>query len=222
MANWSTQKQQQEEALTENLYATKCCLDFNKKTSPDFNDTKDGCLGYPAFILLASVIDTIGSFFRDTECKIIIDSEPEPIEKAAHHFYILNHEKLFNLNLKSVTIDDFYRSYRSPMTHNNSLPENRFLENDKNKEEIFELNQEGKIATVNLFSLFKITEKATEHFLHWLRYGTFSEGHKLTQELLDKAIPFSSTGLYPISNQPTSSGYSSQENGTIYERYCQF
>ncbi len=208
MAEFSTQKQQQEEALRENLYAINYCLEFSKNDSLHFGKNEKGCLGYPAFILLSSIIDTIGSFFRDTEAIIIVDSQPRFIEKASDHFLILNHDKLFNLKLSGTTIYDFYSSFRSKVIHNNSLPKNRFLINDDGNEEIFELNSKEEISAVNLYALNRATEQAVNHFLYWLKYGTFSDNHKLKKELSDQAIPFSSIWVNTIPNHTAPSGCS--------------
>lgn len=185
MAVYNKQKQQQEEALKENLYTIEYCLNYKKTLSADWNNP-DGCLGYPAFILICSIIDTIGSFFRGTETEIVVNSEKRKIKTASDHFLILNHDKLFNMKLKQNTIDDFYSTYRSKLVHNSSLPKNNFLNNDKTDMRVFLKNSEDKIELINLYPLFEETKKATKQFLHWLKYANFSDAHRMKIELQDK------------------------------------
>ncbi|HRK83192.1 MAG TPA: hypothetical protein PLZ12_17245 [Saprospiraceae bacterium] len=183
------QREQQREALTELLVTIKYCLDFDKKSSSDWAGVNGGCLGYPALILMSSMIDTMGSYFRECSLTIPVDSKNESIEKGSDHFLILNQENLFNLGLSKKTIIDFYSTYRSKLVHNSALPPNNFLINDKDSNNIFTLDQDLKIRCINIYALFEAIKKATEQFLAWLEFGTFSNDHKLTQELLEVAKP---------------------------------
>lgn len=182
MAIYSNPKHQQIDALKENLIAVNFCLTYEKFNNNDWGEDR-GCLGIPALILLCSIIDTIGSFFRGGELEIGFEDRNRKIEKAKHHFYILNHERLFDLKLKKFTITDFYSTYRSKLTHNNSLPRNNFLKSDKNDNEVFELDGNDKIVCVNLYSLYLKTKSAADEFSYWLTIGTFSSDHRLTIEL---------------------------------------
>lgn len=182
-------RQQQEEALSEAIFAISYCLSFDKKLSSDWTkQSQNGCLGYPALILISSVIDTIGSFFRGSEIEISFgNGEKRRITDPSSHFYILNHEKLFNLQINHPkTIFDFYSAYRSKITHNSSLPPNNLIKNDKDDPKIFELNSKNEILMVNLFPLFEKTKEASQHFIHWLKYAQFSDDHILTKELKEK------------------------------------
>ena len=178
---------QQIEALSENIKVIDFCLHYNKSSEQVQTDFTVPCLGYPAAILIFSVIDTIGSFFRGSDATIQVGSEVKKIETASDHFIILNHNILFNLNLAGKTIFDLYSTYRSKLTHNNSLPVNNFLTANSATDKIFSLNSDEEIEVINLVALFKVVENATNIFIHWLRYGQWSEEHKLTQELNDKA-----------------------------------
>ena len=52
------------ESLPETLKAATFCSEY-RKTDDTWGDYKTGgCLGYPAAILLFSIIDSIGSYFR--------------------------------------------------------------------------------------------------------------------------------------------------------------
>ncbi len=187
MAIHQKQSAQQIESLLENLKVIKFCLHYNKTKEEVQSDYTVPCLGYPATILLCCVIDTMGSFFRGSESIIKVGSESKQIETAPDHFLILNHDILFGLNLSGKTIFDFYSTYRSKLTHNNSLPKNNFLIADSASDQIFTLNANEEIEVVNLVALFKSVERASSIFIHWIQYGQWSEEHKLTRELNDSA-----------------------------------
>ena len=187
MSIYQKQSDQQIEALKENIKVINYCLHYNKNNEQVHTDYTVPCLGYPAAILLCSVIDTIGSFFRGSENTIQVGAETKKIETASDHFMILNHDRLFNLNLSGKTILDFYSTYRSKLTHNNSLPKNNFLIADSAIDQIFNLNTDDEIEVINLVALFKVVESTTNIFIHWLQYGKWSEEHKLTKELNQKA-----------------------------------
>lgn len=182
MAIYNEQKRQQAEALKESLYAAKYCLNFEKESSKDW-EGESGRLGYPSLVLLACIIDTIGSFFRGSDTEIKIDGESKIIETASDHFYVLNHSELFNLNLKNKTILDLYSTYRSKIVHNHSLPPNNFLKYDESDTRIFIINNDDDIVCINLYSLLDAVDKALVKFLHWLNFSTFSPDHKLSSEL---------------------------------------
>jgi len=187
MAIHNKQAHQQIEALLENIKVIDFCLHYNKTNELVQTDFTVPCLGYPAAILLFSVIDTMGSFFRGSDSTIQVGSELKKIETASDHFIILNHNILFNLNLSGKTIFDFYSTYRSKLTHNNSLPVNNFLIANSASDKIFTLNSNYEIEVINLVALFKVVESATNIFIYWLRDGQWSKEHKLTQELIKKA-----------------------------------
>ena len=187
MAIHQKQADQQIEAISENLKVVNYCLHYNKNDSQIHKDFTVPCLGYPAAILLCSLIDTIGSFFRGSQSVIMVDSQPKTIETAFDHFLILNHNFLFNLNLSGKTIFDFYSTYRSKLTHNNSLPTNNFLIATSAANPIFRLNSNDEVEFIDLVPLYKKVENATDIFIHWLKYGQWSSEHKLTKELNEKA-----------------------------------
>jgi hypothetical protein len=110
------------ESLDETLEAAKFCSDY-KKTDQKWGDfATGGCLGYPAAILLFSIIDSIGSYFRkNDEIEIIIDRKKDRINAAGwEHFKILN-SKYFNQSLSSDFLKKLYTKFRSCLTHNSVL-----------------------------------------------------------------------------------------------------
>jgi hypothetical protein len=169
--------------LRENIKAIEYCIQFDKSIKENWEEEDLGCLGMPAIILLCSVIDTMGSYFRGTSATIQVDGVPTSIETVSNHFLILNHDKLFNLNLSGKTIYDFYSKYRSPLTHNNTLPPNTSLEIGAETDDIFIINSDGEVTQVNLIPLFEKVKVEVETFIHFIDYATWSEDHKLKQEL---------------------------------------
>lgn len=183
MAIHSSQQEQTREAILELLFTVKYCLEFEKKASDKFWNTP-GCLGYSAFILLCTIIDTIGATFRSSDVEIPFGEEREKIAaRGKKHFYILNHPDYFDLNLKKGTIEDLYATYRNKVVHNSSLPKGNFLINDKGSRECFHLNEEYKVVKVNLWGLYSITNRAAERYLYYLENGKLSEFHRLADEL---------------------------------------
>lgn len=195
MAIEDQQKTQQKEAILENMMAIKYCLDFNKSDNVFFKQEERGCLGYPALILMCSVIDTIGSFFSGGLFEIEVDGVKEKIDKAMEHFYILNQTPLFNFGLSKTSIFDFYSCYRSTLTHNSALPENRFLKKGNSSSEIFEFDRDKKIHSISLIPLYNSLSKAVLHFIHWLEFGNWSSENRLKQDLKKKAKNHQSLSL---------------------------
>lgn len=187
MALTSDSKELLKDSLYESLFAVEYCIDFEKRGTEFWGDTEEGCLGIPATILLCSLIDTIGSYFRGTAYHIQIDGINYKIETIDHHFFIFNHDKIFNLNLKMETIRDFYSTYRSKLTHNQDLPPNNFLGIDSPTHQVFDLNTEYQITKIYLRPLFEISKRAVEEFIRIITIAEVSEDHKYSKELKDKA-----------------------------------
>jgi hypothetical protein len=176
------------ESIKENLFIVDYCLNFDKAKNENWNgESKVGCLGIPALILICTLIDTIGSYFRGAAYNISIDGENHKIEFASDHFFILNHDKFFKLGLKMVTIMDFYSTYRSKLIHNMTLPENNFLEIGKKEDNIFQLDRNNKIIKINILPLFEKTKVAIDDFIYYLDNGTFSADHTVKKELIAKS-----------------------------------
>lgn len=181
------------DSLNESLIAIEFCIKYDKIQSTNWLAGDSGCMGIPAMILICSIIDTMGSYFRGSSTLISIDGTTHRIETAENHFYILNHEHIFNLNLKKVTIEDFYSTYRSKLTHNSSLPENNFLSIGTALSDVFELERHDKIVKVNLLRLFNETKTAVTNFSRIFTTGTLSSNHKVTNELKEHAKPLDPT-----------------------------
>src|ERR1700731_758955 len=110
------------ESLDESIEAARYCVYYSKTDQKGEKFKTGGCLGYPAGILLFSVIDTIGSYFRkDNNVIIEIDGKKSAINATGwEHFKILN-SKYFNQSLPSNYIKELYNKFRSSLTHNSVL-----------------------------------------------------------------------------------------------------
>lgn len=113
------------ESLIENLEAAKYCV-YYRKTDEKWGEFKTGgCLGFPSAIILFSIVDTIGSYFRrNDQFKIKIDNEEHSINSDGwEHFKILN-SKYFGQSLSLDFIKALYSKFRNYTTHNSVLGKN--------------------------------------------------------------------------------------------------
>lgn len=128
MAIHSTPASMLKESLIESLEAAKFCSDY-RKTDYKWGDFKTGgCLGYPGAILLFSIIDSIGSYFRKNPLfKKRIDFKDMTIDSDGwQHFKVLN-SKYFNQTLSQDFIKALYSKFRSCLTHNSVLGKNSMM-----------------------------------------------------------------------------------------------
>jgi len=163
------------ESLRETLEAAKYCADY-RKTDEKWGEFKTGgCLGFPAAILLFSLIDTIGSYYRGNEdFEILIDSENSKIERDGwQHFKILNSE-YFNQNLTEEFIRNLYSKFRSYLAHNSVLGKNAVMIQDnaswneelKGKSFFIGTRVSGEeVFVISIKELYDLCEKAIEKFL---------------------------------------------------------
>ena len=105
------------ESLDESIFAVKLLLS-HFKTSEEFTPFRRGVLGYPATILMFSIIDTLGYLLIGE--LVSIDGLNKQIDKK-NTFRVLN-SKFFGLDLTSVVIDKLYNYCRNQLTHNATLP----------------------------------------------------------------------------------------------------
>jgi hypothetical protein len=148
-------------SLPEIIEAAKFCVNHRKKNG--------GCLGYPAAILLFSIIDSIGSYFKENNnIKIIIDGKSNiTIKKASEHFRILN-SKYFNQNLSARNIEKIYSDFRCCLTHNSVLAIGSSMTISNNSGNVFEIRKkphdEDEII-ISITDLFNLCEDAVNKFL---------------------------------------------------------
>lgn len=150
------------ESLDESLEAANFCSEYRKIDEKWGKFRSDGCLGYPSAILLFSIIDSIGSYFRkDKNFKIDVDSKKVTIDgNGWEHFKILN-SKYFKQNLSQDFIKNLYLKYRCCLIHNSILgkeswmiPDNNCLRNGIQEQAFLK----GKDESGNLLYLVSIKE----------------------------------------------------------------
>jgi hypothetical protein len=122
MATHTTVASMLKESLDEYLEAAKYCCEYKKTDLKWGVFNGQGCLGYPAGVLLFAIIDGIGSYFlKNKTIKIMIDQKQDYISgDGAQYFKILN-SKYFGLQLSGKFIKELYKKYRCFLTHNASL-----------------------------------------------------------------------------------------------------
>ncbi|MEB2786398.1 hypothetical protein [Algoriphagus persicinus] len=110
------------ESLDEILFSARQCLDYRKTNSSIWPKPHaiGGTLGFPATLLLFSIVDTIGSYYDNLE--VPCDGKRITIkpDKVKSHFYILN-SHLFNLNLSEVDFEQIFSAIRNKLSHNSLI-----------------------------------------------------------------------------------------------------
>ncbi len=158
------------ESTLEMLYTANYCISYRKGSEWEINQF-GGCLGYPAAIILFSIVDTIGSFYEGNKnFKIQVDGKNQTINNNGfEHFYILN-SNYFNQNLSGEIIKKIYQNFRSLLTHNLTLPPNHCLSIGDLNKEIVELRASEdfidiKFPVINLVPFLEISKKAVSEFI---------------------------------------------------------
>lgn len=179
------------ESLPEMLEAAKLCIDYRK--------TDWWCLGYPAAVLLFSIIDSIGSYFRKNDgFQIQIYGKKRSIQETEDHFRILN-SKYFNQKLSDTNIKTLYDNFRSKLVHNSRLGKNAVLiknnsvfdnyvwwwvtskvipKIDNSMDKAFLEEKDGTIV-VNITALYRLCEQAVEMLLNDEDYEKIISNSKL-------------------------------------------
>lgn len=135
-----------EESLTEMLLVAKYCIEFRKKSPPW---PVIGCYGYPAALILLSVVDSIGSYIKKGNVE--------------NHFKILNDINYYNLNLDPNSVTAIYKSYRNTLSHNAVLTPNVILDIGKSGEDVIQKNNNRYL--LRLVPFYEITDIVVKKFL---------------------------------------------------------
>lgn len=108
------------ESLQEMIFVAKYCIESQK------NDIwgSSGCYGYPAAIILLSVVDSIGSYILKGNIK--------------NRFKILNYTEYYNLKLDDDTLEIVYDYYRNTLFHHSVLTPNIMLDIGQPNEKIIQ------------------------------------------------------------------------------------
>jgi len=139
------------ESLSELIFVADYCVNYRKENPQWPKKQIGGCLGFPASILLFSIVDAIGSYYRDRADFIItVDGRDETIKNDGfHHFYILNSDYYDKQNLSGEFIKKIYNNYRSLLIHNAALPFNHFLEIGNVTDKPFDVKREDRIDVIS-------------------------------------------------------------------------
>jgi hypothetical protein len=188
MAIHETPSSMLKESLDETLEAARYCVYYTKTDEKWGEFNAGGCLGYPAAILLFSLIDSIGSYFRKNEnFEIVIDGKLEKINDTGwEHFKILN-SNYFNQNLSIEFIKELYEKFRSCLTHNSVLGKNTIMFPDNSSINnsihglafgVFNDKSGNPVHAISMKELWDLCSKAVELF----------------KQDIDKVVPTSKQG----------------------------
>jgi hypothetical protein len=178
------------EAIYEMLHVAKYCITYRKDDKAQWgNNATGGILGFPATVILFSIIDCLGSYFaNDPKFSVKIDGKDWRIKSSGQHIYILN-SKYFDLDLSQIDLDNIYHNVRSTLTHNSMLPEGYSLQVGENEKLPFNiaLNENDKrIYFINIIRLFEVTNTAINNFMDDLEMGDFIFESSDTHSIVSK------------------------------------
>ena len=134
------------ESLIEMIDIADYCLKTRKENG--------GYYGFPASIILLSLIDSIGAHYGYGKSK---------------RFHVLNNKELFGLNLREKSIDVLYHEYRNQLFHENLIKPGAILRMGKETDVPFEISTNRRISVLNLLSLLKFSKKAVSKLLSKLK-----------------------------------------------------
>mgnify|MGYP006990009804 CR=1 FL=1 len=175
MALHKTPSSMLKESLNESLEAARLCVYYRKSDEKWGDYATGGCLGFPSAIILFSIIDTIGSYFRkDKQFTVNIDNKKYSIHgEGWEHFKILN-SKYFRQSLSLDFIKTLYQKFRNSVTHNSVLGQNAIMFLDEIRAEPISyqskafattIDEKGdKIYLVSITELYKMCEYAVMEF----------------------------------------------------------
>lgn len=150
------------ESLPEYLLVAEYCVQFEKDAMWPKRQI-GGCLGYPAAVMLFSILDTIGSFHRGTDLRMMIDGKARDIRNEGfQHFFALNSE-YYGQALDEFTIKKLYDNFRNLLIHNASLAPLHFLIKDPIGKDAFLKSADG--IKVNVSAFVEISRAAVQKFL---------------------------------------------------------
>jgi hypothetical protein len=155
------------ESMLEILLAAHNCIAFDKRRVIGWTAGSQGCLGYPAAILLFSLVDAIGSYYEGTSITFP-DGSTTLIQYPSHHFYVLDAAH-FDLSLTKDEITSIYSAYRCLLTHNNVLASGHSIDIGSESDQPFLTNVDESdkafVERVNLLPFLTLCTSAVESFL---------------------------------------------------------
>lgn len=158
------------ESLKELIFVADYCINYKKENPQWPNEQVDGCLGFPASILLFSIVDAIGSYYRKDEDFIITvdgDDNKRIENDSFQHFYILNSDYYDKQGLSEEFIKKIYNNYRCLLVHNAALPVDHFLEigNLDDKPFAVKTNNGKDIPVVKMVPFLNVSKEAVKKFI---------------------------------------------------------
>lgn len=149
--------------MYENLRAAKLCL-----TTPKAKNT-NSCYGMSAIILLSSVIDALGMFYRNGNIATKItetDVKNNKLGKVCTHFKAFYDKFLVGVCDGNFFMGEFYDFVRCRATHNNILgPKVNITINKSSNGKVFEKKHRRASTYVYLNELYKIVKDAYDVFI---------------------------------------------------------
>lgn len=136
-----------QESLLEMLLVAKYCIDFRKDEGVW---SVPGCYGYPAALLLLSIVDSIGSYVEQGNVE--------------NHFKIIRNIDYYGLDLSDDEIRILYDNYRNLLAHNSVIANNVVLGISVENHPILQ-NQNGTYL-LNLIPFYNANLKAINAFLN--------------------------------------------------------
>ena len=143
--------------IRENLYIAKHCLNTPKRKNTN------SCYGMSALILLSSVIDTIGSFYKEDRDTIIIKQNItySNSERTSTHFKMFYKNFLRNVCEENLFMTNFYSLARCRAIHNSTLGAKLRITINKLCDNTLFLEKKGR-HYLNIQVLYDITNNALE------------------------------------------------------------
>ncbi len=148
-----------QEAMIEYLAIADHCIMTAKPTG--------GCYGFPTALLLFSIVDTIGSFYRgNTSLNISVEGKKKAIRGTGfQHYFILNSD-YYGQALSEKDIQRLYDYYRCLLVHNAALAPGNFLDIGNSTDPPFaKRSGSSHIDYVNLRPFLDLTHVAVAKFL---------------------------------------------------------
>jgi hypothetical protein len=148
-----------QEAMTEYLDIAHHCITSGKPSG--------GCFGFPAALLLFSIVDAIGSYYRgNSTFMVLVDGKSKSVDgDGSKHYRVLNSPNYYKMSLSEKDIERVYAYYRCLLAHNAAIPTDHFLSIGKQTDPLFFRGHGGKIVGVNLVPFYNASVQAVSTFL---------------------------------------------------------
>jgi hypothetical protein len=151
------------ESVREYLFVAEYCISYKKDINWGSNQL-GGCLGYPAALMLFSIVDMMGSYHRQNiGFKVSVGGRKVNIKSDGfQHFYVLNSD-YYGQTLEEKTIKKLYYNFRSLLAHNAALPPNNVLISLPGPDLFPTING---MQFVNLIPFHKVSKMAVDKFIN--------------------------------------------------------